>query len=59
MVRRTSALGAGRSSMVGGGEWHLPGLHHFSLLNHPHVYDLLRTWLDAPPVFRGPAASET
>jgi hypothetical protein len=24
---------------------HLPGLHHFDLLNHPRVYAVLRDWL--------------
>jgi hypothetical protein len=24
---------------------HLAGLHHFDLLNHPRVYDVLREWL--------------
>jgi hypothetical protein len=28
---------------------HIDGLHHFDLLNHPQVYEAMRTWLDAPP----------
>jgi pimeloyl-ACP methyl ester carboxylesterase len=24
---------------------HLPGLHHFDLLNHPRVYEAMRSWL--------------
>ena len=30
---------------------HLPGLHHFDLLNHPRVYEVLESWLaDGGPV---------
>jgi len=28
---------------------HLGGLHHFDLLNHPRVYEAIRSWLDAQP----------
>jgi hypothetical protein len=28
---------------------HLEGLTHFDLLNHPAVYDQLRTWLEPAP----------
>jgi hypothetical protein len=28
---------------------HLPGLHHFDLLNHPRVYEVLETWLADRP----------
>jgi pimeloyl-ACP methyl ester carboxylesterase len=31
---------------------HLEGLHHFDLLNHPRVYEAMRTWLDAQPAER-------
>jgi hypothetical protein len=24
---------------------HLAGLHHFDLLNHPRVYEAIRSWL--------------
>jgi pimeloyl-ACP methyl ester carboxylesterase len=56
LVRLPSASGTGREggrSMpfeVDNG-CHLEGLTHFDLLNHPAVYDQLRTWLT-----RGPAA---
>jgi hypothetical protein len=50
MVLHGSALGHGR---CGGGRLglaeedrhHLGGLHHFSLLDHPMVYERLRSWL--------------
>jgi len=31
---------------------HLGGLHHFDLLNHPLVYDVMRSWLQAEPLER-------
>ena len=44
-----SASGTGRTRRLGlqvdHGQ-HLAGLHHFDLLNHPRVYDVLRDWLD-------------
>ncbi len=27
---------------------HFPGLHHFDLLNHPRVYEAIRSWLEQP-----------
>jgi len=29
---------------------HLDGLHHFDLLNHPRVYEVMRSWLEQPAV---------
>jgi hypothetical protein len=52
LVRLPSASGKGRRRTVpfevDRGR-HLPGLNHFDLLNHPHVYDQLRDWLNAEP----------
>jgi pimeloyl-ACP methyl ester carboxylesterase len=50
-VRFPSASGHGRRRRIpfaldNGG--HLGGLHHFDLLNHPDVYNELRTWLTTP-----------
>ena len=50
LVLHGSALGHGRrgGARLGLGEedcHHLGGLHHFSLLDHPQVYERLRSWL--------------
>jgi pimeloyl-ACP methyl ester carboxylesterase len=48
LVRYPSAAGAGRRRRIPfaleDGR-HLPGLTHFHLLNHPAVYEQMRTWL--------------
>ncbi len=31
---------------------HFGGLHHFNLLNHPAVYEVMREWLDPGPAVR-------
>jgi pimeloyl-ACP methyl ester carboxylesterase len=58
-VRFPSASGAGRRRRIPfephNGR-HLGGLHHFDLLNHPDVYDQIRTWLAADE--RGCAQAE-
>jgi pimeloyl-ACP methyl ester carboxylesterase len=48
LVRRSSADATGRTrraALVPRHRAHFPGLHHFSLLNHPAVYDQVRDWL--------------
>jgi len=35
------------------GRHHVGSLHHFDLLNHPVVYDAIRTWVDPSPGARG------
>ncbi|HEY0409480.1 MAG TPA: hypothetical protein VGE42_04360 [Candidatus Dormibacteraeota bacterium] len=50
LVLHGSALGHGRRSGAAlaldeGDRHHLGGLHHFSLLDHPLVYERLRRWL--------------
>jgi pimeloyl-ACP methyl ester carboxylesterase len=48
LVRRASASGAGRSRRIPfamDDGHHLGGLTHFDLLNHPAVYEQMRTWL--------------
>lgn len=51
LVHRGSAAGIGRLRRLpfDADSRHLNGLHHFELLNHPDVYDLLREWLRRPP----------
>jgi pimeloyl-ACP methyl ester carboxylesterase len=49
LVRYPSAAGTGgtrRVPFTPENGAHFPGLHHFSLLNHPDVYAQLKTWLD-------------
>jgi pimeloyl-ACP methyl ester carboxylesterase len=31
---------------------HLDGLHHFDLLNHPRVYEVMHSWLESQPSAR-------
>lgn len=48
LVRPYSASGRGRSRTIPFEDDNglvLTGLHHFDLLNHPDIYDRLRTWL--------------
>jgi pimeloyl-ACP methyl ester carboxylesterase len=48
LVLRPSASGRSRTRRLGFRDedgLHLPGVHHFALLNHPKVYDQLRAWL--------------
>jgi hypothetical protein len=51
LVRYPSASGAGRRRRIpfeiDNGR-HLGGATHFHLLNHPAVYEQLRTWLVRP-----------
>jgi hypothetical protein len=52
LVPFASASGTGPSRTLGldvDRGRHLGGLHHFDLLNHPRVYDVLRSWLLPPP----------
>jgi hypothetical protein len=51
LVRYPSATGVGRRGdpmFPGADIVHVPGADHFALLNHPDVYEALRTWLTAP-----------
>lgn len=51
LVLVPSASGRSRTRRIGFREedgMHLGGTHHFALLNHPLVYERLRTWLAAP-----------
>jgi len=48
LVLRPSASGRSRTRRLGFRDedgLHLTGVHHFALLNHPQVYEQLRTWL--------------
>ncbi|AFM14987.1 PGAP1-like protein [Mycolicibacterium chubuense NBB4] len=50
LVRPSSASGRGRKRRLPFGDDDglvLTGLHHFDLLNHPHIYDRLCRWLAA------------
>jgi hypothetical protein len=50
LVRPSSASGRGRRRRLPFGDGDgvvLTGLHHFDLLNHPHIYDYLHRWLAA------------
>lgn len=52
LVLPASGAGAGRRRQVGfapDAGTHLGGLHHFSLLTHHSVYDLLKSWLTSGP----------
>jgi pimeloyl-ACP methyl ester carboxylesterase len=52
LVRRDSALGRSRRRRIAFEEDcgnHFPGLNHFQLLNHPLVYEQMKTWLDQAP----------
>jgi pimeloyl-ACP methyl ester carboxylesterase len=36
----------------------LGGAHHFDLLNHPAIYELIRTWLARPALCQAPQSSD-
>lgn len=58
LVRLDSATGRHRRRGIGFREAiELTGLHHFSLLNHPEVYERLREALAAPPGGDAPPTS--
>ncbi|TMM10790.1 MAG: alpha/beta fold hydrolase [Actinobacteria bacterium] len=52
LVRFSSASGRGRSRRIPfeieNGR-HVGGINHFQLLNHPAVYEQIRSWLSRPP----------
>jgi pimeloyl-ACP methyl ester carboxylesterase len=39
--------------------WHVGGVHHFQLLNHPSVYDQIRKWLCARAAIEPPPLERT
>ncbi len=55
LVRYPSAIGrerSGREMFPGADTLHVPGAHHFDLLNHDDVYTALRGWLAHGPARR-------
>jgi pimeloyl-ACP methyl ester carboxylesterase len=64
LVRTPSASGRGRGNgrripfAVDNG-YELAGLTHFDLLNHPAVYEQLRTWITRVPTHRSPTAGRS
>jgi pimeloyl-ACP methyl ester carboxylesterase len=60
LVRYPSASGSGRSRRIGfeiDNGLHLGGATHFHLLNHPAVYEQLRSWLERPAPALLPSAA--
>jgi hypothetical protein len=52
LVLQPSASGRGRTRRIPFRDedgLHVGGIHHLALLNHPRVYEQLRTWLATPP----------
>jgi pimeloyl-ACP methyl ester carboxylesterase len=60
LVRYPSASGSGRRRRIGfeiDNGLHLGGATHFHLLNHPAVYEQLRSWLERPVPVLVPSAA--